>query len=345
MSSPSNRGKLDLHLFTVEGKRVSDSNAHLRMFKIGPNLKEEEIFRGDVRIIAGELIPVTAFPQVKEIFCQITSTRFRETITPVFKILDDEVTEVMVPVLRKPEKWRPDFRRFNDLPSGFDALKDALGRSPELKVREGVGLAFFVGPNYDQVTEASDEKMRAAKLGLLNLYTKMTNMINPIGKKDNWFSFVNQILEIAQSRMIALVEDKMGDLVEAVSKRSHEFEDYEGAVSSNHFRNMPVRFGVDKDSMCSVKSSDRKGNVQLTIGRGKIKDQAGNEKSVTVLDADIDESGTLLAHLADVIRHKITDKQTDPFDVHEFIKRELREAELKAAGQTSNNIPLGYDLV
>ena len=148
--------------------------------------------------------------------------------------------------------------------------------------------------------------------------------------------------------MIALVYPEMArDLVETISKRSDEFEDYESASSGNHFMNMPTRFGVAEDTMSSVKSSDRKGNVQLTFGRGKLRDQAGNVKDVTVLDADIDESGTLLAHLEDVIRHKITEKQTDPFDVHEFIKPELHEAEeeAKKLAQLNNNIPLGYDLV
>ena len=72
----------------------------------------------------------------------------------------------------------------DDLPSGFNRLKEVLARSPELKVRNGEGLAFFVESNYDQVTESSDERIRAAKLGLLNLYTKMSNMIRARRKRD-----------------------------------------------------------------------------------------------------------------------------------------------------------------
>ncbi len=94
--------------------------------------------------------------------------------------------------------------------------------------------------------------------------------------------------------------------------------------------NMPVEYGVKKEDMFSIKSSDRKGNVQLTLGPGTTKDENGNVKKVLVLDADIDESGTLLAHLADVIKHKITHMQTSPFDVHEFIKREIHKAEQEA---------------
>ena len=46
MPSPSNRGRLNLHLFTVEGQPISDSNGHLKIIKLGPNLKEQELFRG-----------------------------------------------------------------------------------------------------------------------------------------------------------------------------------------------------------------------------------------------------------------------------------------------------------
>ena len=66
--------------------------------------------------------------------------------------------------------------------------------------------------------------------------------------------------------------------------------------------------------MFSVKSSDRKGNLQLTFGKGK--DANGND--VMVLDTDIDESGDMLKHLLDVFRHKITKKQTHPYDIHEY---------------------------
>ncbi len=148
MSSPSNQGELDLQLFNVEGKRVSDSNAHLRMFKFGENRKVEEIFRGDVRLVKGELIKVTAFPQVKEIFCQVTTTRFRETITPVFTMLDDKVTEVRVELLREPEKWKPHFPLYDNLASGFDALKTVLDGSKNIKVRFGEPISgLFVGSN------------------------------------------------------------------------------------------------------------------------------------------------------------------------------------------------------
>jgi hypothetical protein len=140
-------------------------------------------------------------------------------------------------------------------------------------------------------------------------------MKEPISGNAPWFSFVEEILEIAQSRMIALVRPEMGDLVQTIRKDIGKFPDYEHAVAGNHFGNMPPQFNVKKSSMFSVKTSDDKGNLQLTFGRGK--DANGND--VLVLDADIDESGNLLAHLLDVFKHKITKKQTHPYDIHEYL--------------------------
>ncbi len=89
---------------------------------------------------------------------------------------------------------------------------------------------------YDAVKEDSNQTIKSAKLGLLNLYTKMSNMIEPTGKKKvNWFSFVERVIEIAQSRMIALVSLEMGDIVEEIRQDIGKFDDYEKAFAKNHF--------------------------------------------------------------------------------------------------------------
>lgn len=335
MSSPSNRGRLNLRLLTVEGQPISDSNGHLKIITLQPTLKEKVLFDRPVGFPLPGAIELDAFPQSRETFCRITTTRFREADTKFFKIFDGEETDLPVKLLRKPDEWQPSFLQFNALPSGFDRLKEVLGRSQEIKVRNGEGLALFVESKYDQVTESSDERTRAAKLGLLNLYTKMSNLLEPVENRVSWFSFVDEVLEIAQSRMIALVRPEMARKVLTITQDFGDFDDYKPTPSDNHFVNMPVRFGVEKDEMFSVKTKDKKGNLQLTFGPGSL-----NGKDVMVLDADIDESGTLLEHLKDVLRHKITKQQTHPFDVHEFIANELHEAEVP-----NDNVPLGYTLV
>lgn len=46
------------------------------------------------------------------------------------------------------------------------------------------------------------------------------------------------------------------------------------------------------------------------------KDASGND--LLILDADIDENGQLMAHLADLFKHKFTGG-THPFDIHELL--------------------------
>jgi hypothetical protein len=116
--------------------------------------------------------------------------------------------------------------------------------------------------------------------------------------------------------------------VRAIRQEFDRYEDYKDTPSGNHHGNMPAQFGVPKSKMFSIKSKDEKGNVQLTFGPGR--DGEGND--VMVLDADIDESGRLLEHMADVFRHKLTNQQTHPFDIHEYLTLELP------------NVPLGYGL-
>ena len=325
MSNSGNQGFLNLKLITVDKKPVSDSNARLRVIEFKPNLEKREIFNQPVSFPLNQPMRLPAFPQASRMFCEIKTTRYREAQTDIFMLTDGQLLEMPVMLFRKPDQWQAKFVAFDDLPGEFTPLKRVLEKSPDLKVRGGSKLGLFIGPNYDNVT---DPKTTLAKLGLLNLYTKMSNMIQPAKKKDNWFSFVEQILEIAQSRVIALVRPEMGEIVRAIKKDFGKFEDYKDTPSGNHHGNMPSQFGVAKKNMFSIKSKDEKGNVQLTFGPGK--DAEGND--VMVLDADIDENGKLLAHVADVFRHKITKQQTHPFDIHEYLTAELR------------NVPLGYDL-
>jgi hypoxanthine phosphoribosyltransferase len=67
--------------------------------------------------------------------------------------------------------------------------------------------------------------------------------------------------------------------------------------------------------MFSVKTTDQKGNLQLTLGPGTAPDGT----NVLVLDADIDENGETLAHALDVFKHKATKQGTHPIDIHECL--------------------------
>ncbi|HJQ69145.1 MAG TPA: hypothetical protein VKA70_09245 [Blastocatellia bacterium] len=326
MSSSGNEGFVDLKLITVNNKPVVDSNLRLKVIALRPGNQEKEIFSDTVSYPLSQPMRLPAFPTERHLNIVVRPTRFKEAETGFFTLTSSPAVEKKIQLFRKPDQWRADFVAFDELPGEFAPLKNVLKQSPNLKVRGGAKLGVFAGQTYDNVT---DSKATLAKLGLLNLCVKMSSMTEPVGKTGNWFSFVEEILEIAQSRVIALVRPEMGDLVRTIRGDFNKFNEYKNTPSGNHHGNMPAQFGVKKNAMFSIKSKDEDGNVQLTFGPGA--DAEGNP--VMVLDADIDESGKLLAHIGDVFRHKITGQQTHPFDIHEYLTVLLP------------NTPLGYDLV
>ena len=78
----------------------------------------------------------------------------------------------------------------------------------------------------------------------------------------------------------------------------------------------------------SIKTREEHGNLQLTLTPAT--DASGRQ--VTILDADIDENGKLMAHLADLFKHRFNGG-THPFDIHEYLL-------LEDPGRA-----LGYELV
>ena len=326
MSSSGNEGFVDLKLITVNNKPVADSNLRLKVIALRPGNQEKEIFSDTVPYPMSQSMRLPAFPQERQLKIAVKPTRYKEADTGFFTLTTGPALKQEIKLFRKPDQWRAEFLAFDELPGGFAPLKKVLENSPNLKVRGGAKLGVFVGQAYDNVT---DPKTTLAKLGLLNLFIKLSSMTEPVGKSGNWFSFVEEILEIAQSRVIALVRPEMGDIVRTIRSDFDKFNEYKNTPAGNHHGNMPAQFGVKKNAMFSVKSKDEDGNVQLTFGPGTD----GEGKAVMVLDADIDESGDLLKHIGDVFRHKITGKQTHPFDIHEYLTVLLPDT------------PLGYDLV
>ncbi len=120
----------------------------------------------------------------------------------------------------------------------------------------------------------------------------------------------------------------MGQIIRAIKDRVDKFEEYKNTPAENHHGNIPARYEVTKSKMFSIKSREENGNIQLTMAPAK--DSQGNE--VLLLDADIDENGALLAHLADVFKHKFSGG-THPFNIYEYL------------ALTHRDRPLGYELV
>jgi hypothetical protein len=90
----------------------------------------------------------------------------------------------------------------------------------------------------------------------------------------------------------------------ALRKFPERFKSVSGVLHS-----FPAGFTpVGQDN--SFKTRDSAGNVQLTFGT----DAAGN----FLADIDLDDHAGL-EHAADVIKHRFTGKDTDPYDIHELL--------------------------
>ena len=101
-------------------------------------------------------------------------------------------------------------------------------------------------------------------------------------------------------------------------------EDAEG-----HRGNIPAQYRPRVTEMLSIKESVFEASLQVTAG---VVPNSG----FVILDADIDEHGELVHHGFDWVSHWFTGG-THPYDVHEFLARQAREAQ--------RTINLGYTLV
>jgi hypothetical protein len=319
----SNEGFFQIGLMDVEGRPVNESGVKVSFVRVTENKVISSAANLDFPPARRFALP--AFPQESNLLCEVTPPRFRQRRSGIFTLTDGETIVRNLTLFRRPDKFSASFTAWDQLPSLFLPLKTLLGRSSAVKVKGGRLLGKFTEAIYDGVT---DPKEVFAKAALLNLYTKLTDLKEPTGGKEPWFSFVREIVEIGRERFIALVDPKMGEIVRAIKDDLGKFKDYKNTPAQNHFGNIPSVFQPQKSKMFSIKSTEDHGNIQLTMTPGK--DASGND--LLVLDADIDEDGKLMAHVADLFKHKFNGG-THPFDIHEYLALE------------DPNRPLGYELV
>jgi len=319
----SNQGFLELGLLDTASRPANDAGVRVVVFRLTDN-REIAKFT-DLTFPPSHKFRLPAFPQENNLYCQVTPTRFRHRNSSPFFLTDGETVTRNLTLFRLPGQWSAAFDAWDQLPNFHHTLKRVLDVSPDVKVRGGGKLGKFTEATYDG---ADDEKTQIAKAALLNLYTKLIDTIEPTGGIEPWFSLVRRVLEIGRERFIAIVDPRMEQCVRTIREKIGQFPDYSKAKSDLHLKNFPASFNVVKSSMLSVKTKEDKGNLQLTMARGK--DEGGAD--VFLLDADIDENGQLMKHLADLLKHKFNGG-THPYDIHEYLV------------MSSPNRPLGYRLV
>ena len=321
----SNRGSVVLTLRDVRAQPADDPEVVVRFYETRRGQLSENRVKFDPTVRFDGL---PTFPQSQFIHATISPSRYRFMRTEGFVLHGGEERPVDVRLARKAGEWTADFDRWDELPGSFGALKTVLKASPDLRVHAGEKFDHLAGVAYDNVDH---EKSKLAKAALLNLHAKMSAVVAPTPEDRDWFSYVERVIEIRRDRVIAEVSPNMSEAVRAIKNNVQAFPDYEKSDAGNHHSNMPHReFQVEQASMFSIKTSESRGNLQLTLAPATER-QTGRQ--ALLLDADIDEEGILFKHLLEVLRHKVTNKKTHPFDVHEIL----------VASDT--NLELGYTLV
>jgi hypothetical protein len=319
----SNQGFFELGLLDVAGRPANDTSVKVNFIRVADN----KVVAQSTNLVfpPAHRFVLPAFPQERNLFAEVAAPRFRQRRSGIFTLTDGETITRNLTLFRQPGKWAASFDAWDQLPNQHQPLKKVLDKSSAVKVKGGETLGKFTQAAYDNVSNPTTINAKAA---LLNLYAKLTEMIEPAGEAEPWFSFVREIVEIGRERFIAVVDQRMEQLVRTISNDIGQFPEYKKTPAQNHFGNFPAAFNIVKSKMVSIKSREDHGNVQLTLAQGK--DATGND--TFLLDADIDENGKLMAHLADLFKHKFNGG-THPFDIHEFLVL------------SSPNRPLGYTLV
>lgn len=317
-----NEGIFDLGLLDVAGQPAQDPRTRVSFLRASDN---RIIARsGNLVFPPNHAFTLPAFPQEHNLLAEVTPSRYRHRKSGFFTLTDNERIKRNLTVFRLPNKWQARFVPWSLLQASFLPMQQVLDGSDDLKIIKGGRIEKFTGAAYDSVT---DSKTILAKAALLNLFAALDALKEPIGGRRSWFSFVQRIFAIGRERFIAQVAPEMGEIVRRIKDDIGEFEEYEHTPAGNHLENVrdnaPEGYRVIKSKMFSVKTSEDHANLQLTMAPSK--DEAGND--VMLLDADIDENGKLLEHLADLFRHRFTGG-THPFDIHEYLVLANIEREL-----------------
>lgn len=314
----SNEGTLEITLLDVTAAPAADPDTRVSIRRVAAN-ETIRVFRRSFPPTQRFKLP--AFPIEKQLVAFIEPKRFRACPTSLFMLTDGKTSVRNVSVLRQPDQWNAKFTKWASLPDEFKRLKDVLAASPNLNVRGGETFVSFTDAAYDGVTGV---KTVLAKTAMLNMFTKLTQLVEPVHNRKPWFGFVERFLQIGRERLIAVVDEEMADRIQTIRERIGEFDEYVRASPELHHKNFPARYAVPKTKMFSIKTREDIGNMQLTLGPGTDPDRG---QPVWLLDTDIDENGKLLKHLGDLLKHKVTGG-THPHDIHEYLRLRFPKLDL-----------------
>jgi hypothetical protein len=193
-----NTGFSEVTLRDVGGRTVDDSGTEFTFVRMPGSTQMGDIHKLDLPPNPHRF-EVPAFPQAHAVAVRIGPLLYRswESSTTTFTLADGQTLHVESTVARRPQRWQARFTRWNGLPATFSELKQVLEASPTVLVADNPSPRPFSSEAFDDV---DDDPSILAKASLLNLYAKMSLLVEPVADQLNWFSFVRRILRIARAR-------------------------------------------------------------------------------------------------------------------------------------------------
>lgn len=281
--SDVNRADVTVNLRDVYGQTITDE-VEITFYnqKVQSlNLRFNVKFKGSPAVLPG----VPAFPTgLAEVFIKPKRYRYKSIF---MNVVGGEKNAINEDVFVDPDKARPTLMDFDDLKSkvyGTDLLR--------VLEKSGIKKAKW---------DALDKRNRAT---VLNLSAKMFN--DKLKNGDPLIGSVDSIVEKMldkdhRERIYAIVN---GDLLAALRKFPERFRSVSGSLHKFFDDWVPV------SQQNSFKSRNDSGNIQFTF--------ATNPAGGSLADIDLDDH-TGIKHAADVLRHKITGANTNPYDLHQIL--------------------------
>jgi hypothetical protein len=283
MSENVNRADVVVNLRDVYGQPITDE-VEITFY----NQKVQSLnqrFTAKFKGTSARLVGVPAFPTgLAEVFIKPKRYRYKSVILNVIGGQDNTINEDL---FVDPDKARPTLIDFDD-------LKAKVYGADLLKILEKSGIRKAAWNELDKRNRAT----------VLNLSAKMSH--DTLKNGDTLFSQVESLEQKLldkdhRERIYAIVKE---NLLGALRKYPERFRSVSGSLHKFFDDWIPV------NQQNSFKSRNDAGNIQFTF--------ATKAAGGSLADIDLDDH-TGVKHAADVIRHKITGANTNPYDIHQIL--------------------------
>src|SRR5215210_6013767 len=109
----SNEGFFQLGLMDVSGRPANESKVKVGFVRVADN--KTILSAANLDFPPSHRFAVPAFPQEKQLFCEVTPPRYRMRRSGVFTLTNGETITRDLTLFRRPEKWSADFTEWEQL--------------------------------------------------------------------------------------------------------------------------------------------------------------------------------------------------------------------------------------